>query len=119
VVRQELTAELGVTVSPRAIERPNRMPKPFRDRVPVNTKPRRRLSATQAVHHHRASDIGTEFHCKHPSSLSMPGMDIGKPYQYLYTLALFSGPDHHRFSSTFCDRCLYYQSSREIHPPGA
>ena len=42
------------------------------DRVAMNAKALRRLPAAQPVNHHRASDPGIEFHCEHPSSLSMP-----------------------------------------------
>jgi hypothetical protein len=31
-----------------------------------------RFPTAQPVHHHRASYPGIEFHCEHPSSLSMP-----------------------------------------------
>ena len=45
------------------------------------------IPAAQPVHHHGASDPGIEFHCEHPSSPSMPGVDIEKAYQDRYTLA--------------------------------
>src|ERR1035437_3027679 len=65
----------------------NRKLKHLRDRVPVNAKPRCRLPPAQPVHHHCPPDPGIEFHCKHPSSPSMPVMDIEKAYQDRYTLA--------------------------------
>jgi hypothetical protein len=39
-------------------------------------------------------------------------MDIEKAYQDRYTLAPLPGQDHHRFSGTLCDRCLYVQLRR-------
>src|SRR5271154_4977611 len=42
--------------------------------------------AAGPIHQHRAPDPGIEFHCEHPSSPSMPGVDIEKAYQDRYTL---------------------------------
>ena len=50
----------------------NRKLKHLCDRVPVNAKLLRCLTAAHPVHHHRSSDLGIEFHCEHPSSPSMP-----------------------------------------------
>ena len=73
------------------VARRNRILKHLRDRVPMNAKPLRRLTPAQPVHHHRPPDPGIEFHCEHPSSPSMPAMDIEKAYQDRYTLAPRSG----------------------------
>ena len=58
------------------VARRNRILKHLRDRVAMNAKALRRLPAAQPVHHHRASYPGIEFHCEHPSGLSMPFKDI-------------------------------------------
>ena len=65
-----------VRAFPPPVARRNRKLQHLGNRVAVNAKPPRRFPPAQSVYHHSASDPGIEFHCKHPSSPSMPVNDI-------------------------------------------
>src|SRR6201988_2662493 len=55
----------------------------LRDRVAVDAKPLCRFPSAQPINHHRASDLGIQFHCEHPSSPSMPSSGTKMAYKGL------------------------------------
>ena len=68
----ELLRSRSLTAS---VARWNRKLQHLGNRVAVNAKPPGSLTTAKPINHHSTSDRGIKFHCKHPSSPSMPFHD--------------------------------------------